>query len=66
MKINLGYFIGAIVVGHWFGALMLWKRDSEVMLWSSGWSLGGSSPMEQWCVLIWDEVRWFVGSFRFG
>jgi len=63
---NLGYFVSVVVVGHWFGAVVLWRRVSEVVIWSGGWSLGDSSMVEWWCVLIYCEVRWFVGDFYFG
>jgi len=31
MKINLSYFVGVVVVGRWFGVMMLWRQVLEVV-----------------------------------
>jgi len=66
MKMNLGYFMCIVMIGRWFGAVVSWRQVLEVVIWSSGWSLGRSSTVEWWCVLICGEVKWFVAGFCFG
>jgi len=48
---NLSYFVCVVVIDSWFVAVVLWRQVSEVLLWSSGWSLGCDFPVERWCVL---------------
>jgi len=36
MNLGLGYFVSVVVVGRWFGTIILWRRVLEVVFWSGG------------------------------